>query len=242
MAVKRTLPTRNNDSDAVQTPNRADPYLGAYVTPVGASNWAFADEGSYFVCTNATLATGIAGHAAPVVADTDTKALLHVFNGTTLNLVPDYLFLEVTAAGTGGTIHYSVIYLDNKGSTARASGGTQITAFNSTRSGGAVASTTGLEMYFGAVVTSAMASSKKVGQQIGREVIPVVQDTLMMKFGGPNSGAHSFLTTAGTATNHLIQQFAPIVVSPGGNLNISQIRPSQSAAASYQFEFGFWLR
>lgn len=241
MAIKRLLPTRNADGDTAQTPTRTDPYLGAYVTPVGGGNWAFADEGSYFVATNATLATGIAGHAAPVVADTDTKALLHVYNGTTLNLIPDYLFLEVTAAGTGGTIHYSVVYLDNKGSTARTSGGTQITAFNSTRSSGAGSSTTGLAMYFGPVVT-AMTSSVKVGQQIAREVIPVVQDTLVLKFGGPNGSAHSALTTAGTATNHLVQHFAPVAVAPGGNLNISQIRPSQSAAASYQFEFGFWLR
>lgn len=242
MAVKRLLPTRNGDSDTVQSPNRADAYFGAYVNPLGGGNWGFADEGSYYVCTNATLATGIAGHAAPVVADTDTKALLHIFNGTTLNLIPDYLFLEVTAAGTGGTIHYTTIYLDNKGSTARASGGTQITAFNSTRSAGAANSTSGLVMYFGAVVTSAMSSSVKVGQQIVREVIPVVQDTVMMKFGGPNGGAHAALTTAGTATNHMVQQFGPINLGPGGNLNISQIRPSQSAAASYQFEFGFWLR
>ena len=241
MSVARRLPTANADSSAVQTPTRTSPYLEAYTLPLGGGNWAFSDEGSYFIATNATLATGIAGHAAPVVADTDTKPLLHVFNGTTLNLIPDYLFLEVTAAGTAGTIQYSVIYLDNKGSTARTSGGTQITAFNSTRSAGAVASTTGLVMYFGAVV-AAMTSSVKVGQQIAREVIPVVQDTLVMKFGGPNGSAHSALTTAGTATNHLVQHFGPLCVGPGGNLNISQIRPSQSAAASYQFEFGFWLR
>jgi hypothetical protein len=241
MAVKRLLPTRNGDGDTAQTPTRTDPYLGAYTLNLGGGNWGFADEGSYFVMTNATLATGIAGHAAPVVADTDTKALLHVYNGTVYNLVPDYLFLEVTAAGTAGTIHYTTIYIDNKGATARSSGGTQITAFNSTRSAGAGNSTSGLVAYFGAVVT-AMTSSVKVGQQIVREVIPVVQDTVTMKFGGPNGSAHSALTTAGTATNHAVQHFAPLAVGPGGNLNISQIRPSQSAAASYQFEFGFWLR
>jgi hypothetical protein len=241
MAVKRLLPTRNGDSDNVQVPTRASAYLDAYVQPLGGGNWSFADEGSYYVATNATLATGIAGHAAPVVADTDTKPLLHLFNGTVYNLIPDYLFLEITAAGTGGTIQYTTIYIDNKGSTARSSGGTQITAFNATRSAGGGPSTTGLVMYFGAVV-AAMTSSVKVGQQIAREVIPVVQDTLVMKFGGPNGGAHAALTTAGTATNHLMQHFGPLCIGPGGNLNISQIRPSQSAAASYQFEFGFWLR
>ena len=241
MAIQRVLGTLNADSATAQSPSRAGSYLEAYALNVGASNWVFADEGSYFVTNNATLATGIAGHAAPVVADTDTKPLLFVFNGTTRNLIPDYLFLEVTAAGTAGTIHYTTIYIDNKGSTARTSGGTEITAFNSSRSAGAAVATTGLSMYFGAVV-AAMTSSAKVGQQIVREVIPVVQDTVTMKFGGPNAGEHSALTTAGTATNHCVQHFAPIVVAPGGNLNISQIRPSQSAAASYQFSFGFSLR
>jgi hypothetical protein len=87
-----------------------------------------------------------------------------------------------------------------------------------------------------------MTSSVKVGQQIVREVIPVVQDTILMKFGGPNAGFRSGLVTSGTTVSHTVQHFAPIVVQPGGNLNISQIRPSQSAAASYQFSFGYVVR
>ncbi len=240
MSVATLLPTANSDSSSAQAPNRAGKYLEAYNINVGASNWGFASEGSYIVVNNATLATGIAGHAAPVVADTDTKALFFIYNGSTKQLIMDYLFLEVTAAGTNGTIQYTTIYLDNKGSTARTGGGTAITAFAGANSAVSAASS-GLECYFGAVVT-AMSSSVKVGQQIVREVIPVVQDTVTMKFGGVNSGQHSSLTTAGTATNHCVQHFAPIVVAPGGNLNISQIRPSQSAAASYQFSAGFALR
>lgn len=240
MAIQRTLPTRNADSSSVVLPSRTSPYLEAYTVGMGGGNWAFADEGSYIVVNNATLATGIAGHAAPVVADTDTKPLFFIFNGTTKNVVMDYLFLEVTAAGTAGTINYTTVYLDNKGSTAYSSGGTQITSFAGANSA-ITPATTGLTCYFGAVV-AAMTSSVKVGQQITREVIPVVQDTVTMKFGGPNAGFRSALTTAGTATSHVVQHFAPVVVGPGGNLNISQIRPSQSAAASYQFSAGFWLR
>ena len=50
------------------------------------------------------------------------------------------------------------------------------------------------------------------------------------------------LTSAGTATNHMVQLFAPIVIAPGGNLNIAHISPSQSGARSYQVSFGFWVR
>ena len=235
MAVFRALPSSRVDDGTGAQPSRASSYLEAIVQPLGAGDWAFADEGSYWHATNATLATGIAGHAAPVVADTDTKALLHLYNGGAKNIIPVYLFLEVTAAGTAGTLHYTTIYVDNKLATARSSGGTAITPVNSNTANTGSSSAT---IYFGAVVT-AMTSSRKVGQQIVREVIPVVQDTVLMRFGGANGEAHSGLTTAGTATNHCVQHFAPIVIAPGGNLNISQIRPSQSAASSYQFSFGY---
>lgn len=239
MPYARTLPTKNNDGTGIVNPSRTDPYGGAYTTPMGAGNWVFADEGSYYVGNNATLATGIAGHAAPVVADTDTKALFHLFNGSTKNVVMDYLFTEVTAAGTAGTITYSVAYIDNKGATALTSGGTTITPVSSLSNG--AGQPAGIVTTFGACVT-AMTASVKVGQQIAREVIPVVQDTLLMKFGAVSGQAHSALTTAGTATNHLVQLFAPIVIAPGGNLNIAHISPSQSAARSYQVSFGYWVR
>ena len=64
----------DNSLDAAE--GRNSWYGDRYVKSLGNSDWVLADEGSYFVATNATLATGIAGHAAPVVADTDTKALL----------------------------------------------------------------------------------------------------------------------------------------------------------------------
>ena len=240
MTVYSSLPAGTADATAAN-PSRAAADLSAVVTPLTGGNLFGAREGSYFIATNATLATGIAGHAAPVVADTDTKPLLALFNGTVYHVIPDYLFMEVTAAGTAGTIQYTVVYIDNKGSAASTSGGTAITAFNSVRSTGAALSTTGITLRFGAP-TATMTNSVKVGQQIVREVIPVVQDTILMKFGGPNAGFRSALTTAGTATDHVVQHFGPLDIAPGGNLNISQIRPSQSAAASYQFEFGFWLR
>jgi hypothetical protein len=235
--LKPTVGLGDNPNDAAE--GRNSWYGERYVVPVaGGSNWAVADEGSYFVATNPTLATGIAGHAAPVVADTDTKALLHLYNQGDRNIVPDFLHLEVTAAGTAGTINYLTAYVDNKGATARSSGGTAITPVCTNTE---VAASSSAEIYFGPVVT-AMSSSRKVAQQIVREVIPVVQDTILVVFGSPNGTAHAALTTAGTATNHSVLYVPPVVIGPGGNLNLSMIRPSQSAAASYQFQFGYFER
>lgn len=241
MAIQRTLPsTFNADSSTATNPSRAGSYLEAYVQSVFQGNQTGADEGSYYIATNATLGTAISGHAAPVIADADTKPLLFLFNGASNKTIfPDYLNLHVTAVGTGGTVHYTTIYLDNKGSTSRTGGGTAITPVNSRSNGPALPS--GITLHFGAV-TAVMTSSVKVGQQLVREVIPVAHDTFTMKFGSPAGGFKSGLAVAGTATNNLVQHFGPLAVGPGGNLNISQIRASQSAAADYQFEFGFWLR
>lgn len=235
MAIKRAIPTREADSATAVNPSRTGPYREAYTLPLGGGDYTFADEGSYFHAANAAVATGIAGHAAPVVADTVTKPLLHLFNNGLKNIIPTYLFLEVTAAGTAGTLHYTVIYLDNAGATARASGGTAITPVNAKSDG---SQTTGAVLYFGAIV-AAMATPYKVGLQIVREVIPVVQDTVLMRFGAPSAHSRSGLVTSGAAVSHTVQDFAPIVIGPGGNLNISHIRPSQSGASSYQFSFGY---
>lgn len=236
--INKNLPTFTPDSTSTaQSGTRCDSYLGAIVTTIGSGPLGYGMEGSYFTATNPTVGTGIAGHAAPVVADTDTKPLFFLFNSSsTKSIYMDYLFFEVTAAGTGGTIHYTVVYIDAKGSTARSSGGTEITPANSNAGS---TNATAASCWFGPVV-AAMSSSKKIGSQLVREVIPVVQDTNLIKFGGTNFGAHSAITTAGTATCHTVQHFPPVVIGPGGNLNISQIRASQSAAASYQFAAG-WI-
>lgn len=240
MAIARTLPTLTSDGGTA-VPTRTDPYGGAYVNPIGSGGFYQAvDEGSYYTICNPTVATGIAGHAAPVVADTDTKALLHIFNGSaSKTLVYDHLFLEVTNAGTAGTIHYAVVYTDNKGSTALSSGGTTITPSNAKSNGATIDS--GVVVTFGAAVL-AMTSSKKQAIQIIREVIPVVQDTVMMKFGAAPGQFRSALVTSGTATSHTFLSLPAVAVGPGGNLNIAIICPSQSGARSYQFTGGFWLR
>jgi hypothetical protein len=238
MAIHRIRPHVSlGDNQNGGAPTRSSWYGDAYVQNVADGTWGVADEGSYFVASNPTVATGIAGHAAPVVADTDTKALLHLYNGGNRNIIADHLFLEVTAAGTAGTLHYAVVYVDNRGATARTSGGTAITPANVR---GDAPTTTGATVHFGAVVTTT--GFTKLGAQIVREVIPVVQDTVMLKFGSAAPQQRAGLTTAGTATAHVFLDFAPVVVPPGGNLNIAMIRPSQSAAASYQFNFGYWER
>lgn len=241
MAIQETLPTTKTADSALgaTTPSRTGSYGEAFTLPLGGgANYAYSNEGSFFTAVNATVGTGIAGHAAPVVADTDTKALLHLYNANAAggkNIIPVFLRLEFTAIGANGTISYNVVYTDKKGATARASGGTAITATNCNALSGV---TSGAEIYFGAVVT-AMTSSRKVWAAQCREVIPVVTDTITVFFGAPTGVMGSALTSAGTATNHLVQYAPPITIPPGCNFNFARIRASQTGADSYSFSFGY---
>ena len=238
MSVYQNLPTATSDSSAVQNPNRAGRYLEAFTLPLGGGGlYSYANEGTLFTCCNATVGTGIAGHAAPVVADTDTKSLLHVFNSATntKDIIPVALRLEFTAIGAGGTINYNVAYIDDGGVTARASGGTAITPV-SAKSNANV--TTGATVYFGAVVSSATTGSKVWAQQC-REVIPVVTDTMTIIFGASGGNFQSGLTTASTATDHLVQYAPALSIGPGGNFKFVRTRASQSGADSYTFSFWY---
>lgn len=238
MAIQRNLPTINADASSVVLPSRAGSYLEAFTLPLGGGgNYGYADEGSLFTCVNATVGTGIAGHAAPVVVDADTKALLHLYNGNTngKRIIPLFLRLEFTVIGAGGNISYNVVYTDNKAATARTGGGTQITPGNGRSDGTA---TTGATVYFGAVTTVMSSSTKQWAAQC-REVIPVVNDTMTIFFGAPLGGIMSALTTASTGINHMVQYAPPVVISPGGNFNFARIRPSQSGADSYAFSFAY---
>lgn len=235
MAVYRGLPTAASADGTAVTPSRTGPYLEAMTLPLGNGMYGLADEGSIYVAMNPTLGTGIAGHAAPVVADADDKPLLHLYNGGSKNIIPLFLHLQFTAIGAGGTISYNACYTDQSNATAYTSGGSAITPVCTKSS---VTASSGATIYFGAVV-SALVSPRKVFQQVCREVIPVVQDTMTIHFGAPNGGLNNALTAAGTATNNLVQYAPPISIAPGGNFDFTRIRASQSGADSYSFLFAY---
>ena len=224
-------------------PGRASWYGDAYSIPIGGTGrQALADEGSYFTIVNATLATAVAGHAAPALADNDplpTKSLLHVYNGGQRYVTVDYLKLAVIVVNASSTSTNFVAYVDNLGSSGRTSGGTAITPAN-VRSDNPTS--TGTTVYFGAVVTAAASAAKKVAQWTVRPVIAVAEDQYVFRFGAdpglPNSATH-----IGTAISNLLVSCPPVVVAPGGNFYFCEANPSgATTAATYEFEGGFWER
>lgn len=238
MAIANALPSRAADSTTTTVyPSRTGSYGEAAILPYGNGMHGFGMEGTYYTATNATIASAITGHAAPVVADTDTKPFLFIYNGNSAKqLIIDFAFFSVAAAGTNGTSNYIAAYVDNKGSSAYTSGGTAITAFNKNNPAGP---TSGVTMYAGAVV-AAFTSSQRVLQQNVRTAIPVVGDTMTVKFGDPGSGITTALLDTSTGRTATYIPAGPVVVPPLGNFGITFIRASQTVAATYEFQIG-WI-
>ena len=243
MAIHRQRPSVGlGDNTQGGAPNRSSWYGDAYQVPVGTGRNGVADEGSYFTGVNATLATAIAGHVAPALADnatTPTKALLHVFNAGERNITIDYLKLALEVVNASSTSTNFVVFLDNLGSTGRSSGGTAITPV-SCRSDGPFS--TSASVYFGAVVVASNSTVKKIAQWTVRPVIAVAEDQYHFRFGAdpalPNTATH-----IGTAISNLLVQMPPAVVAPGGNFYFCESNPSgASTAATYEFEFGYFER
>ena len=240
MSVYRNRPVVGLVDQSANAPSpRYDWYGNAHGLPV--ANWrnALADEGSYFTGINPTLATTIAGHVAPALADnatTPTKALLHIYNSGSLRLTMDYLKLAVIVVNASSTSTNFVAFVDNLGATGRTSGGSAITPTN-VRSDNPT--TTGATVFFGAVVTAAASVVQRIAAWTVRPVIAVAEDQYTFRFGGDPS-LPAYTTHIGTAVSNLLVQMPPAVIAPGGNFYFCEANPSgATTAATYEFEFGY---
>ncbi len=235
MSVYGSRPSRTPDATA-GGPSRADNYLGATTTPIGQGRWGLAYEGSYFTATNATVGTALTAHAAPAIADTDTKSIIHGFNASATTAVTlDYIWIKQTVVNASATASDFMLYIDTKGTTARSSGGTAITP-NNTRSDSTNA--TAVTMFAGAVVTAPTAS-RKVAQRTVRPVISVAEDQYTFCFGNglflPSSQA-----LTGTSVASVLVNWPPVVIGPLGNFMFVQTSPSgASTAMTFEFEMGW---
>jgi len=194
------------------------------------------DEGSYFVATNPTPGTAIAGIAAADGYD-DTEALLYISNThATKHVYLDYLRLNVSAAGTNGTNFAYAI--DVATAALYASGGSAITPVDVNRE---TDNTAPVAMRFGAVVTTTGTTEKIMAHGRLRTVIKVVGDVYLFTFGGqPVVPATTIM--AGTAQASVHRNCPPIMIPPGHGMCFREFAASQSVAAQYQFELGFWVR
>lgn len=235
--VSRVLPgTRLIDGSIDTESPRRSGYGEDYVLPFSVR--VAADEGSYFIARNATPGTGVAGHAAPTTHDTAKPYVLLINGAGGARVYLDYLKLLVTAAGSSGTLNYATHTVDKNRTPG--SGGADLTIVNVNLQSARSASLSNARI--GAVVPSESntADARIVAHQRARTVIPVVGDTLLFNFGGAPipSGA----VMAGTTELDRIIHCPPIVLGPGDSYHLVLWRASQSGAASYECEVGFWNR
>lgn len=208
---------------------------------VGPKLHSLADEGSYFVATNPTVGTGVAGIAAADGFD-DLETLAFLRNtesaSTGKRLYLDYIKLQATAAGTNGTNFSFAMKLD-KGNNRFASGGSAITPVSPNMDSTAAAVAT---LRFGAVVTTAAsADARLVASGLLRSVIKVVGDTYLFDFG-PSAKSMTSHIVAGTAIANVVIPCPPVVVGPNQMFLLHEFAASQTVGAAYTFEIGWWER
>ncbi len=234
----RTLPGRGTDN--TYAPMRVSQY-GEVMTQslTGGKMAGLADEGTYFVATNATPGTAIAGIAAADGYDVlETLFYLHVSSSATKRIYMDFLHLTCAAAGTNGTNFSLAITTDD--TARRSSGGTAITPVNVNNASSQATSTDAV--YFGAVVTAAASASAKLAWHgLQRTVIKVIGDQYTLDFG-PGHIPATGMPLEGTTQIHAVRKVPPLVLNPGDSLMVHEYAASQTVAAQYQFACGWWER
>lgn len=238
MAIAKLRPTKNVDGTAVAVPDRSGSYKEAAVLPYGTGRMAMADEGSYFVVNNATVGTQLTGHVAPAIADTNTKSIIHMFNGGDKDAYLDYIVLTTVVANASATAVDFLAWTDNKAVTGLTSGGTAAVPVN-TRSNST--NTSGLVVTAGACVTAPLTNIKKVFQRTVKPYIGVALDSYSFVFGNGAWAPTGFALI--TAVTHTLTSCAPVVIAPGGNFYFVQTGPSGATTAmTFEYEAGFWER
>jgi hypothetical protein len=234
MAYKRQRgSTPSADGTAVVTPSRTGPYDEAYVLPVGLARATLAEEGSYFTAMNPTIATEIAGHVAPAIADEGTKSLVYLYNGGSKYITIDQLTLRVEVVNASSSDTYFSVVTTNE--LSRDSGGTAITPVNA-RSDNPFS--TGATVYFGAVINTPSAF-KLHSRTLMRQSISVTEDRYYFQFGGAFTAGPAYVATI----SDLYRTLPPLVIAPGGEMLFCEVNPSGAAtAATYEFMLGYYER
>lgn len=208
---------------------------------LGSRMWPLADEGSYFLATNPTVGTGIAGHAASTTID-DAKPFLLLRNTASpasgaKRVYLDYIKLQTTVAGAGATTTLFACKLDKGANRYTGSAGSVLTPVNPNMD-----STTSpvLHVRAGAVGATAASADARLltGGQLARSVVTVVGDTYLWVFGQSNRALSSMIV-AGTAIANIVYAMPPVVIGPEQMFLLHQGGASQSGAHSFEIEIGW---
>jgi hypothetical protein len=237
------IPFKSPDGTPVNT--RSDGYGTLAVNTFLSEKQALAAEGSYFVTTNPTPGTAIAGTVAATYANTAGWFWFQNNNATGgPNAYLDYLKLIITVAPASATNAQFAVFRDVATPLT-----TQITTAHYTTAtpvnvnGAGVIKSNSLFGYQNNATASANIAPSGSSALIGRGSIggiPVVNDEIILKFGSTETGAYPGLTAAqATASGRKVSIFPPVCLAPGQQIMIVPWFASNAATgASFEFELG----
>lgn len=232
-------------SDGTANPRpRATPYGEQYTQSLFSTKHGLAEEGSYFMSTNPTIGTTVAGAVSATFVDTvaafviqNTGAAGGVF------VFPDFLRLRPTVAPASATNWLYALKLEPSSLRTPSGGNATITPVN-TNGLSATSAVCRLQAFTGGAfltVAAASSSARTIGNGVISGVIPVVNDELVISFGSMDPAASAAGPTA-TASRRSAAA-APIAIPPGGSLTIAMWGLSNAATGiSAEYEFGHWER
>jgi hypothetical protein len=232
--VSRLLPQKQPDVGYREL--RIGSYGEQVTQLLGMTKHGYCEEGTYFVAADTA---GRATAAAPT-SFSDTAPLLAILNtdavgGKTLDI--DYIRATETAAGTAGVSVFMKVQLDTIG--RYSSGGTTVTPINS--NGGASQKSIG-QMIVLPTLTVNTPSVRQLTQNSC--VLPTVTAPIGIGsewcayFGGDGAKFFAVSATLGWAGS----SYEPLVIPPQWLAVIEFLITSQSAASSWQIEYGGWER
>lgn len=220
---------------------RGDGAGNAYVLPIGKAANSEAGQGTYFVVTNPTQATGISGIAAADGLD-DTEAYFYLRNtSATKKVYIDYIKLRFLSGGTNGSDLYYASKVDT--GTSRYVSGTGIGSTVPQNVNMDSSTTFDGNFYAGALVLGAATSSARLlshGQI--RDTISIAGDNTYIDFGGPGVGIQSALLASSTGQSQFAVNHCPVVLGENDAWCFHLNASSQTVAAVFEFEVAFYQR
>jgi hypothetical protein len=237
--VASALPTATGEGRNVY--QRSDAYGNSYSKSLGKRSANIAASSGYFVFRNATNGTGLDTDADATAVD-DTEAFIHLYNnaasGSGVVYALDYIKIKVVTPGTNGTTtgFFTKVYRGSSRYSANASltgTGTNCRADSTV--------TASMDCHAGPITLSAANGTERLlSAENIRSVIAVAGDHYWFDFGADQMSAHNGLVVSGTAISNLVVPCAPVVIGPQSGFQFGLYGASQSVAANYEFEVGFY--
>ncbi len=231
--------------DNLFRPPRQSGYSENLVQNIVNGSNAVADEGAYFVATNATPGTSIAFGGAAVVSFTDTTGVGLVLQNTDVvggpnskRIYLDYIRLVTTTGALPNTAVAQQFWggIDNV-LTRYTSGGTSLTPVNPNMD---ASNKSVAKVVVGAITAVALSAGGRLTQRFaGRTGINIIGDEVLIKFGGVEGGASNQATVV---ANRQVVNAPPHIIAPGCTYALGQYNANQTAAPIMEYEIGWYER